>query len=126
MRYTLVFREPARVARAHPVLRDDADGHRGVDGGVDADGEVARVLHDDGRVEVLEAGAGPDLVRDPEHEREEDADRERDGHHLVRSVRTEHLGAKRAPRDGVRVVLLRILAGPQTAYKMSGHSWAIR
>ena len=33
-----------------------------LDGGVDPDREEARVLHDDRRVEVLEAGLGPELV----------------------------------------------------------------
>ena len=57
----LVLREPARVARTHPPLREDTDGHRRVDGGVDTDGEVARVLQDDGRAEVLEASLRPDV-----------------------------------------------------------------
>ena len=52
-RYALVLCEPARVARAHPPLREDADGHRRVDRRVDADGQEARVLEDDGRAEVL-------------------------------------------------------------------------
>ena len=57
----LVLREPARVARAHPPLREDADRHRGVDGGVDADGEVARVLQDDRRTVILEPGLRPNV-----------------------------------------------------------------
>lgn len=38
-----------------------------LDGGVNADRQEARVLHDDRRVEVLEAGLGPDLVLWTEH-----------------------------------------------------------
>ena len=60
-RDVLVLHEPARVARAHPPLREDTNGHRGVDRGVDTDGEVARVLQDDGGAEVLEASLGPDV-----------------------------------------------------------------
>ena len=33
-----------------------------LDRGVDANGQEARVLHDDRRVEVLESSLGPDLV----------------------------------------------------------------
>ena len=57
----LVLGEPARVARAHPPLREDADRHGRVDRGVDAHAEVARVLEDDRRAEVLEASLRPDV-----------------------------------------------------------------
>ena len=112
--YVLVLSEPARVARAHPPLREDADRHRGVDGGVDADGEVARVLEDDRRAEVLEAGLGPDVPRRDERQGKEDADGEADRHHVVDTVNAEHLGPEAAPGDTVRVERLRVLAGPET------------
>ena len=60
--YVVVFREPAWVARAHPPLREDAERHVRVDGRVQADGHVGRVLHDDGRVDVLETCLRPESV----------------------------------------------------------------
>lgn len=61
-RHSLVLREPARVARAQPPLGEDAERHRRVHRRVHADGQVARVLHDDRRVQVLETGFRPDAV----------------------------------------------------------------
>ena len=59
--YALVLGEPARVARAHPPLGEDADSHGRVDGRVDADGEEGRVLQDDRGAELLETSLRPEI-----------------------------------------------------------------
>jgi len=80
---------------------------------VDTDGQPTEPCADDGGVDVVESKLGEELVSDPEGEGSEDADSETDGDHVVLAVGgTEDFVAGTAPCDGLGVVGLHVLAGP--------------
>ena len=93
---------------------------------------VSTYLHDDRGVEVLETCLGPNTMGNVEREGKNQADRQRNRHHVVYTLRPEHLWPESTPgnRVGCRlrerfatcarelaltVVTLRILAGPETS-----------
>jgi hypothetical protein len=87
--------------------------HSGHDGRVDSDRKVARVLHDDGGVDVSDDGVRPPSMDGVKRKGEEAADGEADGDDSVRRLRAdEHLGGESTPRNRTTVVRLGVGSGP--------------
>jgi len=93
-------------------LGKEAPEEVGEEGGVDSDGEPARPSRNDGRVDLVEAQLGEVLVRQPEWNRGDEPDCQADGHHDVGTAGAEDLVADTTPGNGLSVVGLHVLAGP--------------
>lgn len=108
----IILDKPLRMVRPNVPLGREADEEIGENGGVDADTKPADIVGYDGGVPVPETGSGEQAVEQVEGKGDHEADEEGESDPLVTGAVAEHVAGKSAPGNGLRVVLLDVLAGP--------------
>lgn len=111
----IVLVEPFRVARAEVPLREPSDREIRQDGGVDADTKPADVVADYRRVQIVHAKRWPLLVHEPKRHRDDEAEDVCPGCPLIALPGSEEFMRETTPSDGLRVVLLWLLSGPDVS-----------
>ena len=102
--YVLVLGECSGISISDEPLRKNTDDHGRVDTGVDSDAHIAAVLHDDVRMDILEAELGELSMQKVNRNGKQTSDAECRGDKVIRLARGEHLLGDGAVGDGVTVV----------------------
>lgn len=107
-----ILRKQHRLLLPEVTLREETEHEVRQQRTVDTDTQPAQPVADQKGVDVIQTQLREVLVAEPEGERDEDTDGKGDGDHVVCAAGGEDLAGCAAPCDGLGVVVLHVLAGP--------------